>query len=105
MDTFKGQDNNVILDLYKKHMCQVVIVPHDLTNKFQPLDINVNKPVKSFISNKYNGWFSKQVSQQLEKGIQLADVKVSLNVIKTRLYLMVSKLLVLLRQLNQLIQC
>ena len=63
-----------------------------------------------------------QVSQQLEKGIHPADVQVSLgltemkvmqakwilelyNVAKTRLFLMVSKLLTLQRQLNQLIQC
>ena len=26
MDTFKGQDNDVILDLCEEHMCQVVIV-------------------------------------------------------------------------------
>ena len=84
MDTFKGQDNDAILDLCKKHMCQVVIVPHNLTNKFQPLDITVNKPAKSFISNKYNEWFSKQVSQQLEKGIQPADVKVSLGLIELK---------------------
>ena len=62
MDTFKGQDNDVILDLCEKHMCQVVIVPHNLTNKFQPLDITANKPAKSLISNKYNEWFSKQLS-------------------------------------------
>ena len=65
MDTLKGQDNDVILHLCEKHMCQVVIVSHNLTNKFQPLGIIVNKPAKSFISNKYNEWFSKQVSQQL----------------------------------------
>ena len=62
-------------------MCQVVIVPHNLTNKFQPLDITINKPAKSSISNKYNEGFFKQVSQQLEKGIQQADVKVSLGFI------------------------
>ena len=84
MDTFKGQDNDVILDLCKKDMCQVIIVPHNLMNKFQPLDNTANTPVKSFISNKYNEWFSKQVSQQLEKGIQPADVKVSLGLIEQK---------------------
>ena len=49
-DTFKGQDNDIVLNLCKKHFCQVVIVPHNLTNKFQSLDITVNKPAKSFIS-------------------------------------------------------
>ena len=84
MDTFKGQENNVILDLCEKQMCQVVIIPHKLRNKFQPLDITVDKPVKYFISNKYNEWFSKQVLQQLEKGIQPADVEVSLGLIELK---------------------
>ena len=34
IDTFKGQGNDVILDLWEKDMCQVVIVPHNFTNKF-----------------------------------------------------------------------
>ena len=53
MDTFTGQDKDVIFVLCEKHVCQVVIVLHNLTNKFQPLDITVNKPAKSFILNKY----------------------------------------------------
>ena len=77
--TFKGQDNDIVLNLCKKHFCQVVIAPHNLTNKFQPLDITVNKPAKSFISNKYNEWFSEQVAKQLLKGIPPADIQVSLN--------------------------
>ena len=79
MDTFKGQDNDIVLNLCKKHFCQVVIVPHNLTKKFQPLDITVNKPAKSFISNKYNEWFGEQVAKQLQKGIPPADIQVSLN--------------------------
>ena len=79
MDTFKGQDNEAVLQLCRKNSCRVIIVPHNLTNKFQPLDITLNKPAKSFISNCYNEWFSHQVSQQLEKGIRPADIKVSLN--------------------------
>ena len=54
MDTFKGQNNDVILDLCEKHMWELVIAPHNLTNTFQPLDITVNKPTKSFNLNKYN---------------------------------------------------
>ena len=50
MYTVERQDNDVILDLCQNHFCQVVIVPHNLMNRFQPLDITVNKPVKSFKS-------------------------------------------------------
>ena len=68
----------MILDLWEKDMCQVVIVPHNFTNKFQPLDITLDKTVKPFILNKYNECFSKQGPKQLEKGIKLAYVKVHL---------------------------
>ena len=79
MDTFKGQENDIVLDLCKKHFCQVLIVPHNLTNKFQPLDVTVNKPAKSFISNLYNEWFAEQVTKQIRNGIPPADIQVSLN--------------------------
>ena len=54
MDTFKGQDNDTLKKLCAENNCDVVIVPHNLTNKFQPLDLSVNKAAKSFIQNKYN---------------------------------------------------
>ena len=84
MDTFKGRDNDVILGLCVKHRCQVLIVPHNLKNKFQPLDITVNKLAKSFISNKCNEWFSNQISQRPEKGIQPKDIKVSFGLIELK---------------------
>ena len=39
MDTFQGQNNAKIKALYLNNDCELVIVPHNLTNKFQPLDI------------------------------------------------------------------
>ena len=57
VDTFKGQDSDTWKKLCAENNCNVVIVPHNLTNKFQPLDLSVNKAAKSFIQNKYNGWF------------------------------------------------
>ena len=77
MDTFKGQDNDTLKKLCSKNHCEVVIVPHNLTNKFQPLDISVNKAAKAFIQNKYNEWFSDEVSIQLRRGIDPSDIKIS----------------------------
>ena len=79
MDTSKGQDNNVLKESSEKIFCEMVIVPHNLTNKFQPLDILVNKPAKSFISKKYNTWMAKEVSNQLQREISPCDVKIDLN--------------------------
>ena len=74
MDTFKGQGNNVLKELCEKNFYKVVIVPHNLTKKFQPLDISVNKAVKSFISEKYNTWMAKEVSSQLQREVPPCDV-------------------------------
>ena len=48
MDPFKGKNNDMIVDLCQRHFCQAVIGPQNLMNRFQPLDINVSKPVISF---------------------------------------------------------
>ena len=54
-----------------------MIVPHNLTNKFQPLDLTVNKASKAFIQNQYNNWFSDQVARQLKSGNDPTDMRVS----------------------------
>ena len=55
-----------------------ISVPHNLTNRFQPLDISANKLSKSFLSTEYNQWFSDKAAAQLTSGKQPSDVKVSL---------------------------
>ena len=77
MDTFKGQDNAVIKALYLKNDCELVIVPRNLTNKFQPPDISINQKAKTFISHKFKTWHADRVSEQLKKGVAPGDVKVS----------------------------
>ena len=57
---------------------EIVIISHNLTNKFQSLDISANKAAKSFISDKYNAWLANEVLKQLRAEKAAADVKVSL---------------------------
>ena len=54
MDTFRGQDNDTLKKLCAENNCDVVIVPHNPTNKSKPLDLSVNKAAKSLIQSKYN---------------------------------------------------
>ena len=42
MDIFKVQDKDRLRELCPGNCCGIVIVPHNLTNKFQSLDISVN---------------------------------------------------------------
>ena len=69
MDTFKGQDNEEMKRLCAKNNCELVIVPHNLTNKFQPLDISINQSAKKFISNKFNAWYADRVSKHFSNRV------------------------------------
>ena len=62
MDTFEGQDNDRLKELCSENYCEVAIVPHNLINKFQPLDISVNKVAKAFIQNITSGKMSSIMS-------------------------------------------
>ena len=77
MDTFKGQDNDRLRELCSENYCKVVTVPHDLTNKFQPLDIRVHKAAKAFIQKVYNEWFSNEVATQLNRGADPIEIKIT----------------------------
>ena len=79
MDTFKEQNNEEVAKLCRENNCVLIIVPHNLNNKFQPLDITFNKPAERFIKEKYNILYTGQVTKQLNEDKDPADVEVSLN--------------------------
>ena len=79
IDTFKGQGNEEVAKLCRENNCVLIIVPHNLTSKFQPLDITFNKPAERFIKEKYNILCTGQVTKQLNEDKDPADVEVSLN--------------------------
>ena len=76
MDIFKGQHNDEVAKLCRINNCALIIVPHNLTIKFQSLDINVNKLAKSFIKDKYKMWYTEQVAKQINEGKSPADVEI-----------------------------
>ena len=40
-----------------------VLIPAAFTGELQPMDISVNKVVKSFIRNKFSEWYAEQVTE------------------------------------------
>ena len=49
-----------------------------MTHFFQPLDLTVNGAAKSFAKKEFITYYSDQVQQQVESGIDLEDVDVDL---------------------------
>ena len=52
MDTFKGQDNEILKKLFAKVFCEAVIILKNLTNRF--IDSSFSKTAKSFFFQRNN---------------------------------------------------
>ena len=85
MDVFTGQTTADVIDCYKKNNMCVVYVDANMIKYYQPLDLTVNGYAKRYFKNKFNEWYSQQVSSQLARGINLEniDVKLKLSLIKS----------------------
>ena len=55
-----------------------VHVPNNVTDQFQPLDLNVNDHTKAFLKGMFECWFAQQITDQLKGGSSVHDVQVPL---------------------------
>ena len=60
-DVFRGQKTDSFINHLSDKNCIVVFIPSNMTDMFQPVDVTVNKNIKSVIRNCYNDWYSEQV--------------------------------------------
>ena len=83
-DVFKGQTTQQVKDVILANNCVYVFVPKNLTNHFQPLDLNVNGQAKQFLKRKFESWYADQVTKEIEKGTNVysMNIKTKLLVVK-----------------------
>ena len=67
MDNFKGQTTPTVSNLLEENNIQVCLLPPNTTNRLQPLDVAINKPAKEFYRCKFQGWYFKEVSWQIDE--------------------------------------
>ena len=65
-DHFKGQLTGAITKELDKFNIHSVLVPASCTDRLQPLDLSLNKAVKSFLRNEFHQWYSDQIREQLK---------------------------------------
>ena len=53
-------------------------MPANCTDKLQPLDVSLNKPVKDEMKKRFQIWYSEQVQKQLQEGVPVNQVKVEM---------------------------
>lgn len=81
-DYFRGQTTESFLELLSSLNVQVVLVPKNMTDLLQPLDISVNKPVKNFLKSKYQDWYADKL-MELEREGELTHTSINALISKT----------------------
>ena len=57
-DIFKGQQMEDIRGMLEKENILIVPVPPNCTDRLQPMDLSVNKPLKEFMRKKFQEWYA-----------------------------------------------
>ena len=63
LDHFKGQLTDETRRCLEDNHIRSIIVPAAYTGKLQPMDILVNKVVKSFLRSKFSEWYSDKLTE------------------------------------------
>ena len=81
-DHFKGQTTEECLKVLERNHIHHVLIPENCTDRLQPLDVAVNKPVKDFMKAKFQKWYAEQVAKQLKDGEGTQPVDMRLSIMK-----------------------
>lgn len=77
-DTFSGHLTVGVKQKLASNHINYVMVPPNLTNRFQPLDVSVNKAAKNVVRKCYSEYYSGEVQRQLTTGVAAHYVAVDL---------------------------
>ena len=82
-DQFKGQVTEKMFKLLEENHVNIALVPANCTDRLQPLDVSVNKPVKSFLRKQFQEWYAQKICEQLrEPPTQVDPVDLWLSIVK-----------------------
>ena len=82
-DGFKGQTTEMIHSLLAVNNIVTIQIPPNCTDKLQPLDLSINKPMKDHLKSKFQAWHANEVRKQLKTtSVESIKVEVNLAVVK-----------------------
>ena len=62
---FKGRITSTMTELLEPNNIHVCLLPPNMTDQLQPMDLSVNKPAKEFLKCCFEGLYTEQVTAQL----------------------------------------
>ena len=77
-DNFNGQCTETLLKMIDDKNINTVIILANCMDRLQPLDLCVNKAVKTFLRKEVQDWYTKEVFTQIEEGcVEMVDLCLS----------------------------
>ena len=70
IDNFTVQCTTDVNDLFESHGIDTVHVPANCTGVLQPMDISINKPVKTFLNDELHNWYAGEMLSQIDDSHQ-----------------------------------
>ena len=77
-DGFRGQQTPAFQELLEKNNTNHINVPAICTDKLQPLDLSVNKPLKDKMKQCFQAWYAEKVQKQIASGTAIPDTKIDI---------------------------
>ena len=78
LDCFKAQTTPAILTHLERHNIIPIHIRANCTDKLQPLDVSINKPLKDEMKRRFQTWYAAEVEKQLNDDIPIEQVKVEM---------------------------
>ena len=66
VDNFKGQTTKDVIQRLDENNILISWLPPNTTDRLQPMDLSVNKPVKEYLKKQFEEWYSEMVMEQLD---------------------------------------
>lgn len=76
-DCFRGQTTEDVKAILQQNNILSIQIPPNCTDKLQPLDVSVNKPMKDELRARFHTWYASEVEKQM-KDLPAEKVKVDI---------------------------
>ena len=73
MNVFWGQTTDDVIYLLRDNNIHYILVPNNMAQLFQPLDLAVNKNCKSYLKQLFSEWYAQQIKNQFSLGKKVED--------------------------------
>ena len=76
IDKFRDQITNDVISILRINIIHCVLVPNNMTQLFQPVDLTVKKHCKSYLKRLFSELYAQQIENQLCLGKKVEEIKI-----------------------------